>query len=94
MIKLISKSKRTIKIEVRKEGDFAVLRESAIGNHYNVYTRLEMWELLDDNFFDLDVTEALYLLNYMTYNQRKWIVDSKTYKIIENDVVEEIPPRP
>lgn len=94
MINLISKSKRTIKVEVRKEGDFAVLRESAIGNHYNVYTRLEMWELLDDNFFDLDVTEALYLLNYMTYNQRKWIVDSKTYKIIENDVVEEIPPRP
>lgn len=93
MIKLISKSKRTIKIEVRKEGDFAVLRESAIGNHYNVYTRLEMWELLDDNFFDLDVTEALYLLNYMTYNQRKWVVDSKTYKIIETDVVEEIPPR-
>lgn len=94
MINLLSKSKKSIKVNVRKEGDFEVLRESIHGNYFNIYSRVEMWELLDINFFDLDFQEAIYLLNYLVYNQRKWIIDSKTFKIIEADVIEEIPPRP
>lgn len=93
MINLLSKSKKSIKVNVRKEGDFEVLRESIHGNYFNIYSRVEMWELLDINFFDLDFQEAIYLLNYLVYNQRKWIIDSKTFKIIEADVIEEIPPR-